>query len=177
MEFSFHYELMKNVLFKFLREFYFSSITFAMRMRELENLLPFLSLTFLQPVLKFTSMNRTIFIPFILICVSLMMGCDDGDVQKASGNYEVTVVDPSGKSAVGTASVANSGDFFSIVINSAVGDFAFAGTLADNKIETTFTDASGSSATAVIQFSPDRSTFTGSIQTSTGLFVIRGSHL
>jgi len=106
-----------------------------------------------------------------------MVGCDEGDVQKASGAYEVTVVDPMGMSTVGTASVTNSGDFFSIVIHSSLGDFAFTGTLVDDKIETTFTDASGSSATAVIQFSPDRSTFTGSIQTSTGLFVVRGFHL
>jgi hypothetical protein len=122
-------------------------------------------------------MKRTILISFVLICASFLVGCDEGDVQKASGNYEVTVVDPNGKSAVGTASVTNSGDFFSIVINSSVGDFAIAGTLVDDKIETTFTDASGGSSTAVIQFSPDRSTFTGTIQTSTGLFVVRGSHL
>jgi hypothetical protein len=176
MEFPFLCELLNNIL----------SLIFLQTILLFENYFrnemigkifkPIFGLTFSRSVLKFTSMTRAIFISFILICVSLV-GCDEGDVQKASGNYEVTVVDPNGKSAVGTASVANSGDFFSIVINSSVGDFAITGTLVDDKIETTFTDASGGSATAVIQFSPDRSTFTGSIQTSTGLFVIRGSHL
>ncbi|MBI1870351.1 MAG: hypothetical protein HYS07_04060 [Chlamydiae bacterium] len=117
------------------------------------------------------------FLFFLLLSLTTFLGCDQGDVRKASGNYEVTVVDPSGKSDVGDASVTNSGDFFSIVINSTVGHFAITGTLKDNKIETTFTDSGGNSATATFQFSVDRSTFTGNIQTTTGLFVVRGTHL
>lgn len=113
----------------------------------------------------------------VLACAALFSGCSDGDVRKASGNYEVTVVDPAGKSAVGSASVTNSGDVFSIVINSSVGRFAFTGQLVDDQINTTFTDSATGTVTALIQFSPDRSTFTGNIQTTSGLFVVRGIHL
>jgi len=108
--------------------------------------------------------------------VFVFLGCE-GDVKKASGNYEVTVVAPSGQSDVGSGTVSNSGDFFSIVINSSVGNFSVAGTLNNNVIETEFTDASGGAATAKFQFSVDRSTFTGTIQTTTGLYVFRGTKL
>jgi hypothetical protein len=120
-------------------------------------------------------MNK-IFSSLVVILALAFLGCE-GDVKKASGNYEVTVVAPNGHSDVGSGTVSNSGDFFSIVINSSVGNFAVAGTLNNNVIETEFTDASGGAATARFQFSVDRSTFTGTIQTTTGLFVFRGTKL
>ncbi|MBI1884128.1 MAG: hypothetical protein HYS08_07995 [Chlamydiae bacterium] len=112
-----------------------------------------------------------------LLSLSLLVSCDKGEVKKASGNYEATVVNPQGHSDVGNASVTNSGDFFSIVINSDVGNFSITGTLVDSEIDTTFTDSAGETATAFFEFSVDRSTFTGNIQTTTGLFVVRGTHL
>ena len=132
------------------------------------------------------------FSSLVIFLALAVLGCDQGDVKKAAGNYEVTVIDPKGRSAVGSATVSNSGDFFSIVINSSVGNFAVAGTLNNNVIETEFTDSAGGAATARFQFSVDRSTFTGTIQTTlvttdtttgsttqstAGLYVIRGTKL
>ena len=113
----------------------------------------------------------------VLFALFAFAGCDNGDIEKASGDYEVTVIDPNGNSAVGSASVSNSGDTFSIVIHSSAGDFAIIGSLIGNELEVTFTDSSGSSATAFFEFSIDRSTFTGSISTTTGVFVVRGIRL
>lgn len=112
-----------------------------------------------------------------LLLVSFVLGCNEGDVRKVFGTYEVTVVNPKGTSAVGQASVTNSGSLFSFVIHSGVGDFAFNGGLTGNNIEVTYTDSSGGTVTAKVQFSVDRSTFTASIQTSAGLYVVRGMHL
>ena len=112
----------------------------------------------------------------LIVCVFLT-GCNEGDIRQAGGTYEVTVVNSKGTSSVGSASVTHSGDFFSLIIHSSVGDFAFSGNLLKDVIDVTYTDAKGGTVTAKVEFSIDRSTFTGSIQTSSGLFVILGIHL
>lgn len=116
--------------------------------------------------------------PFVgFLFITLIQGCDNGDVKKASGEYSVTVVNPAHQSSVGTASVGNSGDYFSVTINSNTGKFAFSGQMTNNQITATYKDSEGSDVTALLQFSVDRSTFTGNIQTASGLYIVSGSHL
>ena len=112
-----------------------------------------------------------------VLSVLSIQGCDEGNVRKASGQYSVTVVNPSNQSSVGTASISNSGDFFSVIIDSATGRFAFSGQMTNNQIEVTYKDSEGGDIAVLLQFSVDRSTFTGNIQTSAGLYIVRGSHL
>ncbi len=107
----------------------------------------------------------------------LMMGCNKGNVEKAAGQYSVIVVNPAGRSSTGTAIVNNSGNLFTITIDSRTGDFAFSGTMSNNQVRSTFIHSDGESATALIQFSADRSTFSGNLQTSTGTFVFQATRV
>lgn len=119
-----------------------------------------------------------LWILFLVCSVTAPLGgCNKGDVKKAAGEYRTVVVNPSGKFSTGSTVVTNSGNFFSIVITSDTGSFAFAGPISGDQVKVTFTDSLGKTATAIINFSTDRSTFDGSIQTSTGLFVVQGTRI
>ena len=107
---------------------------------------------------------------FLLLPVLCLMGCSEGDVQKAPGTYTITVVDPNGKSAVGTARVSAAGDLYVIAIESEVLDVAFSGTLVADTLTATFTDSESNTNTAIIRFTWDRDRFTGSLQRDEGLY-------
>lgn len=122
---------------------------------------------------KFTTLSFLFLLSFVFIA----SGCKNGTVKKASGGYTAVVVNPQGGSSAGTATVNNSGNLFTIAIDSRTGDFAFSGTMSNNQVRSTFIHSDGQSATAVIQFSNDRNSFSGNLQTSTGTFVIHATRI
>ncbi|MDP3981454.1 MAG: hypothetical protein Q8Q33_08590 [Chlamydiota bacterium] len=112
---------------------------------------------------------------FILICMLpflFLTGCPKGDVQKAPGTYTITVVNPDGKSAVGTARVTASGNLYVVVIESGVLNVAFSGELEADTLTASFTDEASFTNTATIRFTWDRDRFTGSLQRSNGLYTL-----
>lgn len=114
---------------------------------------------------------------FQVLFVMCILGCNEQQIQTASGQYSVMVTNPQGKTEGGQANVAYAGEFVSIVIESDAGSFAFTGTFAGDEVKTTFKDSAGADATADFVFATGQGTLIGNIQTATGSYVVRGSHV
>lgn len=138
-------------------------------------------------------MSKKISAVALAIVTFITFSCSKGDIDLASGVYSLSVISPDGLNHSGNAYLNQIGSTLTIQLFSTAGNFNYAGEL--NSTGTTATNsfnATGTDDSVIdLEFSPSRSSFTGSIISTiildpsstteiteiTGVYLVNGTKL